>query len=150
MKIKKDDTVKVMKGKDVGKQGRVLKVLLGGQKVVVEGVNIFKKHIKGNGKDKESAIVDIVKPISTANVMVVCNSCGKPTRIGIKVENGRRIRFCKKCGKSLEISTEMPKTEVKNKKESKGKVIKKTVKSKKLSSKSKKPALSGTTLTQEK
>ena len=102
MKIKKGDTVKIIKGKDVGKQGKVLKILSEQGKVVVEGSNMFKKHIKGDGKDKESTIVDIVKPLFSSNVMVVCNSCGKPSRIGIKIEKGKKIRICKKCGKSID------------------------------------------------
>lgn len=102
MRIQRGDTVKVRKGKDVGKQGKVLKVLPVEGKVVVEGVNIYKRHIKGDNRDKESAIVDVVKPVSISNVMVVCNSCGKPSRIGFIIEKGKKIRICKKCKKSLD------------------------------------------------
>jgi large subunit ribosomal protein L24 len=136
MKIKKGDTVKIMKGKDVGKQGKVLKILSEQGKVVVEGVNVFKKHIKGDGKDKESTIVDIVKPLFSSNVMVVCNSCGKPSRIEIKVEKGKKIRICKRCGKSIDQDD---KTMKKGSKETKKKSVKgkKKVKSVKKSTKPK-------------
>ncbi len=102
MRIQRGDTVKIRKGKDVGKQGKVLKVLPVEGKVIVEGINIYKRHIKGDNKDKESAIVDVVKPVSISNVMVVCNSCGKPSRIGFVIEKGKKIRICKKCMKPLD------------------------------------------------
>ncbi|MFH1547183.1 MAG: 50S ribosomal protein L24 [bacterium] len=128
MKIKKGDTVRIMKGKDVGKQGKVLKIVSGDKRVVVEGVNVFKKHIKGDGKNKESAIVDIVKPVSIANVMIVCNSCGKASRVRISVVKDKRIRMCVKCDKPMDVVAKKEKKEVKSG----------TTKSKKVNSKAKK------------
>jgi large subunit ribosomal protein L24 len=133
MKIKKGDTVKIIKGKDVGKQGKILKVIPEDLKVVVEGSNIFKKHVKGDGQDKESAIVDIVKPLPVSNVMLVCQACGKPTRVGFRVSKGKKMRICKKCGKDLDASVVTGST-----KKSKSKKVKtKTKKSAKTKVKSK-------------
>lgn len=117
MKIRKGDTVKIIKGKDVGKQGKILKVLPEENKVVVEGTNIYKKHIKGDGRDKESAIVDIVKPIPVSNVMLVCQSCGKPTRVGYKMVKGEKVRFCKKCNKDVKGDGSSKSTSTKTKTE---------------------------------
>ena len=125
MKIKKGDTVKILYGKDTGKQGVVSAVKNG--KVIVEGLNMYKKHVKGDGKEKKSAIIDIAKPMDVSKVMLVCPNCSKPTRVGIRRENGKVERICKKCGKVIEIIT---KEEVKEEKKEVKKEAKKTVKSK--------------------
>lgn len=138
MRIKKGDTVKIMKGKDVGKQGKVLKVLPEEDKIVVEGSNMFKKHIKGDGRERESSIVDIAKPIYIANVMLVCQACGKPTRIGIVEKGGKKVRICKKCGKSVDAtkpSSSKTSTSAKRGKPSKGKQTKKKTATKKVTTK---------------
>lgn len=121
MKIKKGDTVKVLYGKDSGKQGRVVTVDIKKNNVVVEGVNIFKKHVKGDGRARTSEILNITKPMSISKVMLVCNNCGKTTRVGIQRVDGKVVRVCKKCGKNIEIVKEVEKKEEK-------KVEKKTVK----------------------
>jgi len=121
MKIKKGDTVKILYGKDTGKQG-VVSAVKNGQ-VVIDGLNMYKKHVKGDGKEKKSAIIDIAKPMDVSKVMLVCPNCSKPTRVGIRRENGKVERICKKCGKVIEI---IVKEEVKEEK----KEVKKTVKSK--------------------
>ena len=122
MEIKKGDTVKILYGKDTGKQGVVSAVKNG--KVIVDGLNMYKKHVKGDGKEKKSAIIDIAKPMDVSKVMLVCPNCSKPTRVGIKRENGKVERVCKKCGKVIEVAAK--KEEVKEEK----KEVKKTVKSK--------------------
>ena len=122
MKIKKGDTVKILYGKDTGKQGVVSAVKNG--KVIIDGLNMYKKHVKGDGKEKKSAIIDIAKPMDVSKVMLVCPNCSKPTRVGIKRENGKVERVCKKCGKVIEVAAK--KEEVKEEK----KEVKKTVKSK--------------------
>ena len=127
MKIKKGDTVKVLYGKDTGKQGVVVAVDLKGRKVVVEGINMYKKHVKGDGKKKTSEILNIVKPMSVSKVMLICPSCGKATRVGIKREGDKLERICKKCNKVIEIIEK--KEEVKEEKKSTKKTeIKKVVK----------------------
>lgn len=102
MRIRKGDTVKILKGKDRGKQGKVVKVLRPENRVVIEKVNVVKKHKKKTGQDKDpGGIFEIEAPISVANVMLVCPECSKPTRIGIKIENKNRYRVCKNCKKLI-------------------------------------------------
>jgi len=113
MKIKKGDTVKVLYGKDSGKQGRVLGVDIKKDMIVVEGVNMFKKHVKGDGRTRTSEILTVVKPMNVSKVMLVCNNCGKTTRVGIKREGEVVSRVCKKCNKTIEIVKEVKKEEVK-------------------------------------
>jgi large subunit ribosomal protein L24 len=98
MKIRKDDKVKILSGKDAGKQGKVLMVLKDSQKVVVEGVNIAKRHVKPGKISKEGGIIKIEKPISASNVMLICEKCGKAVRIGFSIVGDKKFRICKKCG----------------------------------------------------
>ena len=104
MKIRKGDRVKIIKGKDRGKVSKVEKVLPREDKVVVEGVNVYKKHLKPGRVSQEGGIIDITKPIFASNVMLVCSKCEEPTRIGYKFAKtgprstkSRKIRFCRKC-----------------------------------------------------
>ena len=103
MKIKKNDLVKVLYGKDAGKEGKVLKVFNKTGKVLVEGVNVYKRHVKGDGRTRQSEIVDIVKPMDVAKVMLVCPECRKSTRVGIKIEKNGKTRICKKFNKSVDV-----------------------------------------------
>ena len=98
MKIKKDDKVVVLSGKDKGKQGKVLIADPKGAKVVVEGVNVATKHQKPRKKGEEGGIIKVETPIYVSKVQLVCPKCGKATRVGFKVENGKKTRICKKCG----------------------------------------------------
>jgi large subunit ribosomal protein L24 len=113
MKIRKNDTVKILYGKDAGKTGKVLKVMPKDNKVVVEGLNVFKKHSKGDGRQKQSEIVDLIKPVHVAKVMLICNLCKKPTRISVE----KNERICRKCNKKIDTSVkkETPKVEPKKK-----------------------------------
>ena len=99
MRLKKGDMVKLLTGKDAGRQGRVLKVLHDKRMVVVDSINVYKKHMKGDGKQKQSGIIDIAKPVDISNVMLVCPSCQKPSRVGFDLKDGEKTRMCKKCGK---------------------------------------------------
>ncbi len=131
MKIKKGDTVKILYGKDNGKQGVVLAISNG--MAIVEGLNMFTKHVKGDGKEKKSEILKIAKPMNISKLMLICNSCGKPTRVGLKREAGKVERICKKCGKTIEVivKEEVKKEEKKvEKKEVKKSTVKKETKSK--------------------
>jgi large subunit ribosomal protein L24 len=128
MKIKKGDTVKVLYGKDNGKTGSVVAVDIKNQKVVVSGVNVSKRHLKGDGRTRTSEILTIEKPMSVSKVMLVCPLCGKATRVGLKRENGKVVRICKKCGKVIEVKKE---EKVEAEKETTKKTTKKEVKSKK-------------------
>jgi len=130
MRIKKGDTVKILYGKDSGKKGKVVAVDMKNSKVVVEGINIYKRHVKGDGRTKTSEIISIVKPMNISKVILICNNCGKSTRVGIKRTEGVVSRVCKKCGKDIEIVKEVEKKET-VKKESKAKKTTKEVSAKK-------------------
>ena len=99
-KLKKGDKVKVILGKDSGREGSVDKVLGKINKVVVGGVNIYKRSVKKMG-ETQGGIIDLVKPVDISNVILICPNCGKPTRVGFKVEKDSKIRVCKKCGKEI-------------------------------------------------
>ena len=102
-RIRKDDKVMVIAGKDQGKIGKVLKVLHKHDSVVVEKVNVAKRHVKPNPYRREpGGIVDKEMPIHVSNLMVVCPACAAPTRVGYRyAEDGKKIRFCKKCNETL-------------------------------------------------
>jgi len=98
MKIKKGDMVKIITGKDKGKTGKVAKVIPSEEKIIVEGMNIKKKHIKPRKQGQKGHIAQISAPFYASNAMIVCSSCGKTTRIGYKLEGENKTRICKKCG----------------------------------------------------
>ena len=101
MKIRKDDKVVVLAGKDKGKQGKVLVADPKGGKVVVEGVNVATKHQKPQGQNKEGGIIKIETPLYVSKVQLVCPKCGKGTRVGYKLADGKKVRVCKKCGAEI-------------------------------------------------
>lgn len=105
MHVKKGDTVFVLNGKDGGKTGKVLSVDADDSRVTIEGVNIVTKHVKPKGNRYQTGgIVHQEAPIYAAKVMVVCDKCGKPTRVGKKVlDNGSKARVCKKCGEVIDV-----------------------------------------------
>lgn len=102
-KIRKGDTVKVMAGKDNGREGQVEKVLAKEGKVLVGGVNLYKRHVnvKKLGGNQEGGIIEIVKPLDVSNVELVCPLCKKPTRVGFEVTKEGKKRLCKKCKKTF-------------------------------------------------
>jgi large subunit ribosomal protein L24 len=103
MKIKKDDTVLVIAGKDRGKKGKVRFAYPGKAQVIVEGINFVKKHSKARGAVRQAGIIDLEAPLDISNVMVLCNRCNKPARIGHKrLDDGRKVRFCRSCGEVME------------------------------------------------
>lgn len=102
MKVKKNDTVLVLTGKDAGKTSKVLVALPKANKVVVDGINVQKKHKKARSANEVSSIVEQSGAIDASNVMVVCPACGKATRVAYKEEGDKKIRACKKCGASLD------------------------------------------------
>ena len=96
MKIRVGDKVQVIAGKDKGKQGEVLQVLVKENRVIVEGVNVVTKHVKPSQQDPEGGIVTREAPIHVSNVALVDPKTNKPTRVGYKVENGKKVRVAKK------------------------------------------------------
>ena len=101
LKIKKNDTVVVLSGKDKGKQGKVLGTIPSEAKVVVEGVNMVTCHVKPRRQGEEGGIVKREAALYASKVQVVCPKCGKGTRIAYKIEDGKKSRICKKCGAAL-------------------------------------------------
>ena len=99
-KLKKEDTVEVIAGKDKGKRGRILKILRDKDRVLVEGVNMVKKAQKKRKQQDRGGIIEVEAALHSSNLMIVCKKCG-PTRIGYKIEGDSKIRVCRKCGEAL-------------------------------------------------
>ena len=101
MNIKRDDKVIVLSGKDKGKSGKVIAADPKAEKVIVEGVNVATKHQKAQKKGQDGGILKIETPIYVSKVQLVCPKCGKGTRVGHKVADGKKVRVCKKCGAEI-------------------------------------------------
>ncbi len=97
MKIKKNDTILVQKGDDRGRTGKVMKVFPGMGRVLVEGINIQKRHRRPRKEGEKGQIVEKPGLISIANIQLICPKCSKPTRVEIKLDNKKKKRICKKC-----------------------------------------------------
>lgn len=102
MKIRKGDLVQVLSGKDVAKRGEVTRVLPRRQRVIVDGVNVAKRHQRATRATMQGGIIDKDMPIHVSNVAVVCRSCDRPTRVGHRLDpDGTKVRICRRCGKDL-------------------------------------------------
>ena len=101
VRIRKGDIVKIISGNDKGKQGKVLAVFTEERKIVVEGVNIKKKHVRPKQQGKKGELVRIPAPFQASRAMPVCIKCGKAARIGYRVRDGQKVRTCKKCGHEI-------------------------------------------------
>lgn len=101
MNIKRDDKVIVLSGKDKGKSGKVIAADPKADKVIVEGVNVATKHQKAQKKGQDGGILKIETPIYVSKVQLVCPKCGKGTRVGHKIADGKKVRVCKKCGAEI-------------------------------------------------
>ena len=101
MKLRKGDNVIVLSGNDKGKTGEILEIIPSTQKVIVKGVNIRKKHVKPRKAGEEGGIIPSEYPIHSSKVNVICPKCGKASRIGYIIEDGKKVRVCKKCGAKL-------------------------------------------------
>lgn len=107
VKIRKGDTVEVISGseEDKGKRGEVIRVIPGENRVVVQGVNIRKKHqrqVQTQGRTLSPGIIEFEAPVSISNVMLVCPKCDEPSRVGIQREEGEARRVCKNCGEIID------------------------------------------------
>jgi large subunit ribosomal protein L24 len=101
--VKKNDTVKIIAGKDQGKTGKVLRVFPAKGRVVVENINVVKRHTRPSQLNPEGGIIEKEAPLSISNVMLVCGSCNQATRTGIRLlEDGTKSRYCKKCNESVD------------------------------------------------
>lgn len=103
MHVKKGDRVKVLCGKDKGKEGEILRAIPQKQRVVVEKVGLIKKAMRPTQQNPQGGIISMEAPIHVSNVMLVCPSCGKPVRTGKRInDEGKKVRVCKKCGKDID------------------------------------------------
>lgn len=102
MKLKKDDIVRVIAGKDKGKEGKIIQVFPKLGKVVVDKVNVYKKHLRGQKQGQSGQIIEFSAPLQVSNVMLVCQQCGKATRVEFKADqNEKKSRICKQCKKNI-------------------------------------------------
>ncbi len=102
MHVRTGDTVVVLSGKDRGKRGRVIRVLPREGRVVVEGVNVVKKHQRPGPKVMQAGIISQEAPIPASRVQLICKSCHRPARTGKKKVEGKSLRYCKKCGEIVD------------------------------------------------
>jgi large subunit ribosomal protein L24 len=103
MKIHKDDTVIVINGKDRGKRGRVHSVMPEENKLVVEGLNIVKKHTRGRAGARQAGIIEVEAPMNASKVMIICPKCNQAVRVGHTfLPDGVKVRSCRNCGESLD------------------------------------------------
>lgn len=101
MKLKKGDEIKVVRGKDKGKTGKIEKVFSVTSKVLVTEINQYKRHIKGKAQGQKSEIVTIAKPLPVSNVSFLCPKCKMTARVGYTVEDNKKVRICKKCHQAV-------------------------------------------------
>lgn len=103
MKIQKNDNVLILTGKDKGKKGKVRKALPDKDSVIVEGLNLIKRHSKTKGKTRQAGIIELEGRIHVSNVMVICNKCNKPVRVGVRIlEDGKKARYCHGCSEIID------------------------------------------------
>jgi len=101
--VKRDDKVMVIAGREKGKIGKVLRVFPEKQRVIIEKVNMVKRHARPSPTTGQGGIIEKEAPIHVSNVMIMCDKCMKPVRVGRKVlEDGRKVRYCKKCGEIID------------------------------------------------
>ncbi len=112
MKVKKNDTVLVITGKDTGKTGKVLVAYPAKNRITVDGINVQKRSKKARSAQEVSGIVEQCGPIDASNVLVVCPKCNKGTRVAHNVVDGKKVRVCKKCGAVLDVHNESKKAQV--------------------------------------
>ena len=101
MKIKKGNTVLIISGKDRGKKGKILKVFPKESKILVEGINLKKKHQRPKKAGEKGQIVEIPTPIYVSNVKLICPKCGKAVRVGFKFIENKKFKVCKECGQEI-------------------------------------------------
>jgi len=103
MRVKKSDRVRIISGKDKGKEGKILRRIPVRDLVVVEGVNMVSRHMKPSQKNPQSGIIKQEAPIYASKVMLVCPQCGKPTRVGCSfLASGKKVRVCRKCSEVID------------------------------------------------
>jgi large subunit ribosomal protein L24 len=101
MRIIKGDKVRIISGKNKGKEGMVEKVYKGQNSLLIPGINLYKKHIRKNEKMPQGGVVEIPRPLASNKVVLICSKCNSATRVEYKVDNKRKTRVCKKCKSTL-------------------------------------------------
>lgn len=101
LKLKIGDTVKIVAGKDKGREGKIEKVVGEGSAFIIPGVNLYKKHVKGFG-DVKGGIYDLPRPLAPGKIALICPKCKKITRVGFKFAGSEKVRICRKCGKEID------------------------------------------------
>ena len=103
MKIRKDDTVLVIAGKEKGKTGKVRFAYPKKERIMVEGINFIKRHIRARGRVRQAGIIQLEAPIPMSNVMLLCSRCNRPTRVSFRfLEDGRKVRVCNRCSEVID------------------------------------------------
>jgi large subunit ribosomal protein L24 len=103
MKIRKNDTVLIIVGKDRGKKGKVRRALPKEKKVIVEGLNMIKRHSRAKGQARQAGIIELEAPMDVSNVMFICGKCNRPTRVGFRfLSDGRKARICRACDEVID------------------------------------------------
>ncbi len=100
MKLKRDDTVRIVSGKDAGKSGKILRIDTDNGKVIVQGLNMVRKAVRPKRQNDKGGIIDVEAALDISKVMILCKKCG-PTRIGYSLGDGEKKRICRKCGETL-------------------------------------------------
>ena len=102
-KVRRNDTVEVMNGKDRGRRGDVRRVITSSERLIVTGINMVKKHRRQRDVNEPSGIIEMEAPIHVSNVRLVCRSCDKGVRVGFRfLDDGRKVRFCKQCDEAID------------------------------------------------
>lgn len=103
MKIRKNDTILVIAGKDKGKKGKIRRALPKEDKVIVEGLNMIKRHSRTKGQARQAGIIELEAPLDIAKVMLICNKCNKPARVGFRfLDDGKKTRVCRACSEVID------------------------------------------------
>jgi large subunit ribosomal protein L24 len=103
MKIRKNDTVLIIAGKDKGKKGKIRRALPKEEKVLVEGLNVIKRHSKTKGQARQAGIIELEAPLKVSKVMLICTKCTKPARVGYRLlEDGKKARVCRACSEVID------------------------------------------------
>lgn len=97
MKVKKGDNVLIISGKDKGRTAKILKSLVKERKVLVDGINLKKKHVKPKKEGEKGQVISVAAPLDVSNIKFLCPKCGKATRLGYKIDKDKKFRICKKC-----------------------------------------------------
>jgi large subunit ribosomal protein L24 len=97
MKLKKGDTVLITSGKDKGRTAKILKSLIKEKRILVEGINLKKKHVKPKKEGQKGQVISVAMPLDVSNTKFLCPKCGKATRLGYKITKDKKFRICKKC-----------------------------------------------------